>query len=267
LGITAGLVQAVVAGYSLPAISILIGALLVAATGFVDDWSGGLSVSLRFLVQTFAAGIVVFQTGPAEHIPLPAPLDVPLGVFAVPVTMLWIVGVINIYNFLDGIDGYAGAQGVIGGIALALCASEGSGYVTGLAIAGSCAGFLLHNWHKARVFMGDVGSATLGFLFATIPLGAGPILREQGVFVMSIALWFFLADGVFTLIRRLIAHEKIWEAHRSHLYQRLAASGYRHDHVVAGVMIPAFALCILGVVSIHARNTLMQWGVVLLAVT
>ena len=80
--------------------------------------------------------------------------------------------------------------------------------------------------------MGDEGSATLGFLFAAVPFHTAGAAPSALVFVVALALWMFLADGVYTLVRRATRGERFWEAHRSHLYQRLTQAGYRHDQVV-----------------------------------
>jgi UDP-N-acetylmuramyl pentapeptide phosphotransferase/UDP-N-acetylglucosamine-1-phosphate transferase len=79
--------------------------------------------------------------------------------------------------------------------------------------------------------MGDVGSTMLGFLYACAPLLLEPGRRSQGTVWIALLLWFFLADGTFTILRRLSRGEKIWEAHRSHLYQRLVQTGLKHSEV------------------------------------
>lgn len=212
---------------------LLVPALLIALTGYVDDAVGGISAAIRFVLQFVFAGVVIWFAGAMERFPLPAPLDFPLGVLAVPVTLIWIVGVTNLFNFLDGINGFAGLQGVLAGLGALVLLPSLTQQVWGVCLLGACLGFLVWNWNPAKIFMGDVGSATLGFIFAGLPLfaptesGAGP----AGVFVMAMLLWFFLADGAFTMIRRQLNGEKIWEPHRSHLYQRLTQNGLRHDQV------------------------------------
>src|SRR5206468_6921221 len=125
------------------------------------------------------------------------------------------------YIFLAGIDGHAGLQGAVAGLGVALLHTVGSFTTIGMAVCGACAGFLVHNWHPARIFMGDVGSATLGFILAAVPFQTSGRWRSDSVFFVALFLWFFLADGAFTVFRRLWRGEKVWEAHRTHLYQRL----------------------------------------------
>jgi UDP-N-acetylmuramyl pentapeptide phosphotransferase/UDP-N-acetylglucosamine-1-phosphate transferase len=187
-------------------------------------------------------------------------LDFELATLAVPVSLLWIVGVLNLYNFLDGIDGFAGLQAVVAGLGIALW-GHGDIAVVGFAIAGACAGFLLHNWHPAKIFMGDVGSGTLGFMLAALPFQLTPASRGDAMFVVAMCLWFFLSDGCFTIMRRLSRGEKIWEAHRSHLYQRLVKTGLRHDRVTLHVIGAAAVLSALAVVAARSGGVSSRWSV------
>jgi UDP-N-acetylmuramyl pentapeptide phosphotransferase/UDP-N-acetylglucosamine-1-phosphate transferase len=150
---------------------------------------------------------------------------------------LWIVGLINAYNFMDGIDGLAGGQGLVAGLAWAAFGFVGGqpflGGV-GLLLAGSSAGFLGHNWplggSRARIFMGDVGSAFLGYAFAALAvaaIGQAPRMVLAGV----LAVWPFVFDTAFTFARRLSRREDVFSAHRSHLYQRLIITGCSHRDV------------------------------------
>jgi UDP-N-acetylmuramyl pentapeptide phosphotransferase/UDP-N-acetylglucosamine-1-phosphate transferase len=135
----------------------------------------------------------------------------------------------NLYNFMDGSDGLAGGMTVFGFGALG-AAAVGSATDIGLAslcIAAAAAGFLFHNFHPARVFLGDAGSIPLGFLAGS--LGLAGWARE------SWPLWFpvlvfspFVIDASLTLAARLLRGEKPWRAHREHAYQRMVAGGLGH---------------------------------------
>jgi Fuc2NAc and GlcNAc transferase len=269
IGIVAGLVvgwlAAFLLGMSLPGIGLIAGTALIAAIGFLDDRAGSLSVQLRLLLQLVAAAIAVGQSGGLERLPLPEPLDIQLGIFATPVAVIWIVAVLNIYNFLDGIDGFAGVQGAIAGLAFALLGQSDLLTASGLAIAGACAGFLVHNWHPAKVFMGDIGSGTLGFVLGALPFQLSSTSRTNTMFAVFVCLWFFLSDGVFTMLRRLLRGERIWEAHRSHLYQRLVQAGMSHDKVVLKVTFAAAVFAALAVVAVRSAEASAQWGVLMAA--
>ena len=92
-----------------------------------------------------------------------------------------------------------------------------------------------------------------------------PAFRGQTVFLIAICLWFFLSDGVFTILRRLMRGEKVWNAHRTHLYQRLVTTGLRHDQVVLKVISAAAVLAGLAVISIRLREPSAWWSVVVAA--
>ena len=266
-GLMVGTITARLLGMPLPGDEFLIAVLLIALVGFVDDRCGLLSVATRLALQLAAASLVVYRSGGLARLPLPEPLDVFLGGLAVPAALLWMVGVTNFYNFLDGIDGFAALQGVVVGFAVGFLNQSGGLFtVIGFTVAGACAGFLIHNWHPAKVFMGDVGSGTLGFLLAALPFQMEPAFRGQTVFLVAMCLWFFLSDGVFTIFRRLIRGEKVWGAHRSHLYQRLVKTGLRHDQVVLKVTGAAAGLAGLAVISARLGERSAWWSVVVAAV-
>ncbi len=222
-------------------------ALVIAAVSFSDDLRSLSSVT-RLALHLGSAGAAVWALGafPALALPGVAPLDLPLWAGAA-LALVWIVGLTNVYNFMDGIDGIAGVQGVVAGAAWALLGVEVGAPVValaGVAVGGACAGFLAHNWSPARIFMGDVGSAFLGFCFAVLPLAllvqlgqAHPrgslrsdFLGAVPVFA-GLVVWPFVADGAFTFLRRLRHGENVLKAHRSHLYQRLTISGWTHARV------------------------------------
>lgn len=255
LGIVAAIVVCALVAHlaGLPSIPLplLSGAVLIAFTSLADDkWN--LKVSIRLLLHTLAVGIVLWYTGPVLRFPLPAPMDLPLGIWDYFASYIWFMAVMNIYNFLDGIDGFSGLQAVIAGVAVAVLYQTEVAFAFGMSIAGASAAFLLFNWRPAKVFMGDVGSVTLGFLFAGFPFFKEGFATEDGIFHMAMFLFFFLSDGVFTIIRRALNKEKIWLPHRSHLFQRLATVYSRHDKVAAGIMAAAAAFS-----AFHIYNTLL----------
>ncbi len=244
---------------------VIAGALLVALASAADDYLGGVSLAGRAAAQFVAAGLVVWRLGGLPRLPLPAPADLPLGILGVPLAVFWIVGVTNIFNFLDGIDGFAASQGVVAGTSAALLFPESIFAFAGLSLAGACAGFLIFNWHPARIFLGDVGSAPLGFLFAVLPFEVPPEERGRTLFLVAICLWCFLSDGAFTLLRRLFRGERVWEPHRCHLYQRLVRAGLRHDTVVLIVMTLSVPIAALAVVAGGQHSAVVDWGVLVIA--
>jgi Fuc2NAc and GlcNAc transferase len=196
----------------------------VAAIGWVDD-HGGASVRLRLVVHLVAA---------AALWPLvqQAPLLMPLALLGVAWWVFWTVAAVNVVNFMDGIDGLIGLQLALFGTAVAIHGVPGgAARLAGAVLAGACAGFLLWNWSPARIFLGDVGSGTLGLI--AVATGALLVAERRVDFVAAFApLAPIFLDAAVTLVRRARRGERLSEAHRSHLYQRLARSG--HARVTLG---------------------------------
>jgi UDP-N-acetylmuramyl pentapeptide phosphotransferase/UDP-N-acetylglucosamine-1-phosphate transferase len=211
-------------------------ALAVAAVSWRDDVRP-LPNSVRFAVHLAAAVATTAALGPVTRIDLGGFGMLRFGAAAWPLTILWIVGLTNAFNFMDGIDGIAGitAASVGAGIAAAAAAcAAGPVAVLAAAFAGAAIGFLASNWQPARIFMGDVGSTFCGCLLATLPLAVPVDCVPEVLPVAVLAVWPFIFDTVFTLLRRLAARENVFRPHRSHLYQRLVLSGWSH-RAVAGL--------------------------------
>jgi len=220
--------------FSLP---YLAGAVLISVVSMIDDHRS-LSVPVRLSVHLTAASILVFSADPLPGIYFPfLGTAVILGPAASVIGVLWVVWMINAYNFMDGIDGIAGAQAVASGACWAVFGYIFSipvySYLGGILLF-SALGFLVHNWRPASVFMGDVGSAFLGYTFAAMPFIENNASRQARTYLWlaSLAfLWMFVADSVYTFIRRSLQGQKVWQAHRQHVYQRLLLKGYGHDKV------------------------------------
>ena len=170
-------------------------------------------------------------------------------------TVGW-VGFINFYNFMDGIDGISAVETLsIAGFFL-LLPILGVGqqefmllYGIAIALCGASLSFLRLNWHPAKIFLGDVGSVTIGYL-----LGLGLImLAVNGFWTVALTLpLYYLADGGITLLRRLFKGEKIWEAHKTHFYQRAAQAAGRHDVVVLKIAACNAVLTLIAALELFA---------------
>ncbi len=210
----------------------LSGALQIAMISWLDDFYS-LSSSIRFCVHCSAALIVVLGIGFWNIIEFPIWGRVDLGLIGPPITFFWIVGLTNSYNFMDGIDGIAGGQALVAGLSWLLLGrllDLPLATILGILLATSSLGFLMYNWSPARIFMGDVGSAFLGYSFSCLAIigsQKGPFLTLTGILLV----WPFIFDTGFTFFRRLKNKENIFTAHRSHLYQRLVICGYTHQSV------------------------------------
>ena len=231
LPVSLGIVALSVAGTATqaPALWLVLGSLLMAAVGFADDLRG-LPAVVRLAAHIGGAVLIVAGIGVWDTIEWPGLVNVHLGWAAIPFTILVVAGLTNAYNFMDGIDGIAGSQGVVAGIAGIVGAyafDDPLLAAAGALIASSSLGFLFFNWPSASIFMGDVGTSFMGFLLGGLAVyGASraPVLATASI----LSIWPFVFDTAFTLVRRAIRREKLFSAHRSHLYQRLVLTGLSH---------------------------------------
>ena len=214
----------------------VVAASLISIVSWLDDLQS-LSAKVRFLAHFIAAGLVIAEWGYWQELHLPILGNIQIGQFGLLLTLLWIVGLTNAYNFMDGIDGIAGGQAFVAGIGWAIVGwmiHVELIFAIGGLLAASSLGFLFYNWPPAKIFMGDVGSAFLGFTFAVVPLIAARSTannRNLMIWIGFLFVWPFILDTGFTLLRRISKRENIFQAHRSHLYQRMVIAGYSHQLV------------------------------------
>jgi len=217
--------------------ALLCGSLLSVVSYFDDLYE--LSPKLRLFVQAAVSIAGLYALGGLARIDFGFwALENPLltNAFA----FFGIMWFINLYNFLDGIDGYASSEAIF--LAIAGWLLFGGDHF--LVLIASVAGFLVWNWHKAKIFMGDVGSTLLGYIVAIFAL----YYQNHGVsiFVWLILFGLFWFDATLTLTRRYRNHEKLSQAHRKHAYQRLVQSGISHDRVVLFALGINIVLVVLG---------------------
>jgi Fuc2NAc and GlcNAc transferase len=264
-GMAAGLAVASLGGLRLATSGeiVLAATLALALVGLVDDLRQ-LAVAPRLAAQTIVAAALVWAVGGFDHLPLPAPLDVPLGWAGRPLAVLWLVGVTNFFNFMDGADGLAGGQAAITLAVLAWALAPAPAFLIAATGLAATLAFLARNWAPARIFLGDVGSSWLGFLLAALPF-AGPIPRREDLVLLtgtSVAL--FVLDPVLTLIRRTLRGAPIGAAHREHAYQRLFSPGEPHARVVAVLLLGVASLSILAAAA-YTRPRLWWMAIAIVA--
>lgn len=209
------------AGNALPAlVAFLLGLLLVAAVGLIDDHRS-LSPWLRLAVHAIAAGLLALGTWLTSGQVLLA-----LAAFALALVLT------NVWNFMDGIDGLAASQTVLVAVAVAW-AMTGLWQALALALLAGTIGFLPFNFPKARIFLGDVGSGALGFTLASLLMGTiAQTPRAWGIWMLPLSA--FLLDAGLTLLGRLWRGEAWWRPHTLHAYQRWARLGGSHVPVTLG---------------------------------
>ena len=199
------------------------GGAAVAAVGFIDD-RRGLSARIRLFVHFMAAGWAVLCIGPVNLFDIERGSPILEGVIY-GLSTVGIVWFLNMYNFMDGIDGIAGSQAVfmaLGTVVLGLF-SLGIAYTapTAAVIGAAALGFLLWNWPPAKIFLGDVGSGYLGFVFAVIGLASG-VHDPSSPWTLLILAGVFAVDATFTVVRRFLRGDRVTQPHRSHGFQLLA---------------------------------------------
>lgn len=208
----------------------------VAWIGWQDDVKS-LSPKVRFLFQAIAATLTVVGLGYFEAITIPLLGELKLGIVGIPITILWIMGLINAYNFMDGIDGISGSVALTAALGWMLFLGVTGNFSSpvfwiALAIAATNLGFLGHNWPPARIFIGDVASTFLGYCFAVLPLLT--VNQIEDSFLLGvIVMWAYILDTAITFLRRLIKGEQVFSAHRTHIYQRLVISGYQVSSITS----------------------------------
>ena len=234
--------------------SYVLGALAIALVSWLDDL---LTISFvwRFLIHSLSAILVISTLGYFREIYIPSAGGFDFEISGPILTFIWIVWLTNAFNFMDGIDGLAGIQAVVAGIGWTVTGKiygfEEVSLLSG-ALCFSSLAFLFQNWQPAKIFMGDVGSAFLGFSFAVLPLIAknertagDSVWRILPVIAVSL-VWLFLFDTVLTFFQRVFKREKVWQAHRAHIYQKLVITGYSHRFVSilygAASVLPIFFL-------------------------
>jgi UDP-N-acetylmuramyl pentapeptide phosphotransferase/UDP-N-acetylglucosamine-1-phosphate transferase len=242
----------------------VLGAMLVVGVSFIDDFRA-LPAGARLAAQVVGAAAMVL--GATPHSPLLISLgSLAPGWIVLGLAVIWTVGLTNAFNFMDGIDGLAAVTGVLAGLTWTLLATlTGQTWLAVLAllVSAGCAAFVLYNWSPASIFLGDVGSAFLGFTFAFIAL-AVPMHPYQfffGIFVF----WPFIFDASFTILRRVSRHENILVAHRSHLYQRLVLSGLSQARVATLYALFTLAALSLGVMGWLAQDIVLRYLAVAVA--
>ena len=222
-------------------LSALIIAVLALIGWFDDKFS--LPVKLRFFLFIALAILLVIWVGRVDtiHFANDDFLPVPT-LLAGLLTAIGFIWLINLYNFMDGMDGLAGMQAVIAAAFFAnwfYAVGDIAWALVCLCVVASNLGFLVWNWSPAKIFMGDIGSLSLGGLFAILTV-VGVSQYQFSVLACALLLGVFVFDATYTFLRRLYRRERVFEAHRSHLYQRLAGCGIRHWLIVmvlAGLML------------------------------
>jgi UDP-GlcNAc:undecaprenyl-phosphate GlcNAc-1-phosphate transferase len=250
-----------------------LGVGLVFLVGLVDDLIG-VSVVKKFLCQIIAGWLLIEIGWSFEVLRLPLVGEIDLGIFGPVLSLIWIVGVTNAINLIDGLDGLAsGLVAIIAGSLLVYSILQGNaGTVLLMAgTAGACLGFLRHNWEPAKIFMGDSGSLTLGFLLAATTVHSSlKAPAAVAILVPILALGLPVLDTLLVMTFRFLDRPhspfaerlmRMFHADRQHLHHLLAHFGAARTRIVTVLYLVAVSFCAMALLVAVTGETLL--GVVL----
>lgn len=240
--------------YDMRYISDLILPLLVISGISLFDDLYEVSIIIRLFVHICTSIYVIKKflvSATLFHSEIPYVVDITLSVIG-------LVGFLNIYNFLDGIDGITASESIhLSVILLILCHLRYEQIhqadlviIIATLILGSSIGFIKYNWHPAKIFLGDIGSISIGFL-----LGLCLMIVASGGFRLflatNIAALYYIADGLLTILIRLMNGEKIWLPHLKHFFQQAVRNGMTHNTVTKKIMLCNLCLMVLSISALY----------------
>lgn len=245
------------------------GGALVGTVGALDDVRG--LRALHKLVVQLAVSTLAWECGfRIDAVTLPVIGELSMGVFGLPVTMLWIVGVTNAVNLIDGLDGLAGGVVFFAGVTnLVVSVTLGRTFTALVmsAMLGAVFAFLFYNFNPARIFMGDSGSYLLGYVLATASLvgPTGKATTAVSLLVPIVAMGLPIFDTLFAMVRRAIERRPIFSPDRGHIHHRLVDLGLTHRRAVLILYGVSVVLTVASIGIYLGRS--WQVGVALLTAT
>ena len=239
-----------------PTMGILCGALIMVTVGVIDDMRD-LNAKIKLLFQILAALIVVYCNIEIQYIANPfaawfGPQYINLGLWSIPITVIWIVGVTNAVNLIDGLDGLAVGVSSIASVALlslTLISQNLNAAIITAALAGAGFGFLPYNFNPAKIFMGDTGSTFLGFTLACISIKG--LMKMYAIISFAIPVLILglpIFDTIFAILRRIAKKQSIMTPDRGHLHHRLIDMGFSQKQTVGILYTLTSILCLTAVV-------------------
>ncbi len=239
-------------------------AVLIGAAAFVfgaADDRRAISARTKLIIQIAIAGVFVACYGPVRYIPWPFGGAIELGLFAIPLTMLWIVAVMNVFNFMDGANGLAAAAAmfILCGLSIATAFRADAAPFLALALASALLGFLPVNLIGGRIFMGDSGSQSVGFLLAAFAVLGGNGGEGASRLFAPIAFLPFIIDTAFTLGHRLLRGRNVLTAHNEHAYQLLMRMGRSHVAVTT-IYLTLIVISTATALAVNLQSASVQYG-------
>ena len=259
-------------------IALGLGSFLVFLVGLAEDVIGVPALQ-RLLIQAVSAAGVVYAGWSFGHLYIPLSGNIDLGWLGGLFAIVWIVGVTNAINLLDGLDGLAGGVTAIIASSLLIFAWFQQQFVTVIlmsAVVGSCLGFLRHNWAPAKIFMGDSGSLTLGFLLATMSLyssikGATAV----AILVPILALGLPVIDTLLVMAVRFVEKPqgsltrrfcRMFQADRNHLHHIMTRAAPSRRRIVLVIYFVASFFCVMALIVAISRSASLGLALVVVEV-
>jgi UDP-GlcNAc:undecaprenyl-phosphate/decaprenyl-phosphate GlcNAc-1-phosphate transferase len=240
------------------AIALMVSGVAIALLGVYDDVRGANAIK-KFSVQIALAIFLYFMGFRIEQIATPFGGTVTLGIFALPFTVVWIVGVINALNLIDGLDGLAGGVALFAigtTFIIAFLRGDPMMMLFMACLGGGVLGFLFYNFNPASIFMGDTGSMFLGLILA-----AGSIQSAQksstavAILIPIVVLGLPIADTLLAMARRAASGRSLFTADKEHIHHRLMALGFSHRKAVVVLYAASVALAGFALLLTFANST------------
>jgi UDP-GlcNAc:undecaprenyl-phosphate GlcNAc-1-phosphate transferase len=235
-------------------------AAFIAVVGFIDDRKG-LRGRQKLFGQFIAVSVFLAFSGLTIDKVRFVFFDLDFGIFALPVTVIWLLGAINALNLLDGIDGLAATLGSIFATAIAamcIMLDRPVNAFVAAALAGSLIGFLRFNMPPASIFLGDIGSMLIGFLIGTMAIESsikGPAAVALTVPLAIMAIPFF--DVFAAIVRRKLTGRSIYSTDRGHMHHHLMSQGYSNKETLAVISVGGLITCLAALASIYFSNEIL----------
>lgn len=249
--------------------SILIGSFVLLITGIIDDIKP-MKASHKLIGQLMAALIVVFYGNLLLRNASFFGVDLEFGILAYPITILFILGCINCLNLIDGLDGLAGGISAIFFLSIGIIAycqgRIGLSVVITFIMFGSTLGFLVHNFHPAKIFMGDSGSMFLGFIISVITLLGFKTILTSSIIIPLCILIVPIIDTICAIIRRKLKGESIGAPDKSHFHHQLLRRNYGVSvtviiiYIITALFSTASIICLL----VNEKIGYILYGILLL---
>lgn len=244
---------------------VIIGALIIAITGMLDDIYS-LSPRVKLFGQIIAASIPVFGGIQIDFITVPSGEIIYFGWFAIPITIIWIVAITNAINLIDGLDGLAAGVSSIATLTISIIAFSLGHPLTvllGIMLLGSTLGFLVFNFHPAKIFMGDTGSLFLGYMISLLSvMGLTKSAAIFSLIIPIIVLAVPIMDTLFAIIRRLVQKKPLSSPDKFHLHHCLIRLGFTHRQSVILIYLLSSIFSLAAI--LFTRATI--WGASILIV-